>query len=283
MFSELAQRERPVDYVIGRSDFLRLRHLAFDAPDGFGAGEPVSLFQSGDLGFAVGGDDDGCIHSLVDAGLEQQGHIVDDDGLGVVPGGFTGETLLFPCHPGMDNPLKRQTFSRMAKDDRAECAAVDRAVGVEHTLAERFDYLLPGRLALFYNHTGQGIGVDDDGTMLLEHCGYSALSGSHAASESHKDHGRGAYMRRKAQVEVEVERRSNLFRLNLNIQGAGDRFQHPAESHGLGLPVDRLTLSPVIPWICGLWFSSYRFLWRSAAQLGPELLRPRFLAPSPSR
>jgi hypothetical protein len=49
------------------------------------------------------------------------------------------------------------------------------------------------------------IGIDDDGATLLEHCSNSALPGSHAACESHKDHGRGAYMRRKAQVEIEAE------------------------------------------------------------------------------
>lgn len=188
MFSELAQRERPVDSVIGQSDFLRQWHLALDAPDGVGAGEAVSFFQPGDLGFSIGGNDDGCIHSLVDAGLEQQRDVVDDDGLGIVLSGLSGETFLLSCNAWVDDALKHEAFGRLTKDDGAKRVAVKGAIRIEHALAERRDDFLPGRFAWFHNHTGQCIGIDDDGAALLEYPGYSAFPGSHAACESDQKH-----------------------------------------------------------------------------------------------
>jgi hypothetical protein len=60
-----------VEEVVRRGGFLFDRHLAANAPDGFGAGESVAFVQAGDLGFTVGGDDDDLVHALVDAGFRR--------------------------------------------------------------------------------------------------------------------------------------------------------------------------------------------------------------------
>lgn len=69
--------------IVRPDNFARQRQLAFNTSESFGAGEAVPFPEAGDLSFTVGGDDDSLIYSLVDSGLEEQRHVIDNDGVGV--------------------------------------------------------------------------------------------------------------------------------------------------------------------------------------------------------
>ena len=81
----------------------------------------------------------------------------------------------------------------MPKDFGSQCWAIQCAIRVQDCLAECFDDLSPSWFARLDNFPGQGVGIDNHCTAALEHAGDGAFASGDAASESHEDHGGGAY------------------------------------------------------------------------------------------
>lgn len=98
-------REGSIQQVVRSLDLLRQQHLAPDPTNGFGAREVVPFSQTGDLSFAVGSDHDGLIDAFVDVGFEEQGHIVNYDGLRVFLCSLLREPRLFARDAGMNDPF----------------------------------------------------------------------------------------------------------------------------------------------------------------------------------
>lgn len=178
--------------MVSSSNFLCQWHLAVDASDRFSVGETVTFYETCDLCFAVGGDHDGAVHSLIDAGFEQERHVIDDDGVRVFSCGLFGESRLLAGDAGMDDAFELPAFHWIAEDDVSEGLSVKRAVLVEDRLSEKCDDLSPSRLAGLNDFTGQFVGIDDDRAVLLEHLGDGALAGGDAACEADQNHGCGA-------------------------------------------------------------------------------------------
>ena len=95
------------------------RHLTADASESVCTAEAVTCFEAGDLGFAIGGHDDGPLHSSVDPGFEQQGDVVNDNGLGVLASGLSCQSGLFARDVGVNDLLKAAQLGRVSKDDGA--------------------------------------------------------------------------------------------------------------------------------------------------------------------
>ena len=144
------------------------------------------------MGFAVGRDDDGMVDSLVDPSFEEQGHIVNHDGLRMFASDDVAQTGLFTCDAGMDDAFELPSFFLIAEDDASKGLSVERAVLIEDGFPKERDDLSPGRLARLGDFAGQFVGIDDDRAASLEHLGDGALAGSDAACEADKNHGRGA-------------------------------------------------------------------------------------------
>ena len=143
-----------IQHVVCPTAFLDQWYLASDAADRSSASEAVSFLEASDLGFAVSGDHDGLIHSLVDAGFEEQGHIVNHDGLGMFASNGVGQMGLFACDAGMDDAFELSPFRPIAEDNASEGLTVERSVPVENCLSEQCDDLSPGRLARLHNLAG---------------------------------------------------------------------------------------------------------------------------------
>lgn len=88
------------------------------------------------MGFAVGDDDDDGIDAFVDAGFEEERHIVDYDGMGIFLCGLFGESRLFSRDAGVDDLFQYSSFCRMVEDDSAEGLTVDGAIRIEDGLPE---------------------------------------------------------------------------------------------------------------------------------------------------
>jgi hypothetical protein len=84
----------PINHHISQADFLRQRHLTLNSSDRFSAGKPVPLLEPSNLGFAVGGNHDYFVDTFVYAGFEEEGDIIDYDGIGIIA------RNLF-CQPGL--------------------------------------------------------------------------------------------------------------------------------------------------------------------------------------
>ncbi|MEY4703829.1 MAG: hypothetical protein RL042_12 [Nitrospirota bacterium] len=192
MLAESGARESPVQYVVRSLDFFRQRHLAPDSTKGFGAREVVPRFQTCNLCFAVGGDDDGGVDAFVDAGLEEERHIVYHHGVRILSCGLFRQPGLLARNTGVNDPFQCTAFRWMVKDDRAEGVAVNGAVRIEDGLAECSDDLAPGRFARFDDLPRQLVGIDHNRAALLEHRGDGALAGGDAACEADHNHGCGA-------------------------------------------------------------------------------------------
>jgi len=188
----LSRWECPVYLDIGQADLLRQRHLASDSLDGFSAGEAISCFQSGDLGFPVGCDDDCPVDTLVDAGFEQERHVVDDNRFRVFSRRLPREPLLFTSDAGVDDAFKPTPLGVVSENNGSQLPAVDGAVGIQYSLTEYVDDLSPGRFAGFDDLMGQFVGINDDRAALLEHLGDGAFAGCDTACEADENHGGGA-------------------------------------------------------------------------------------------
>lgn len=186
LFGECGSGQGAVQHVIRAAAFVCHRHLAFDTPDSFGAGKSIPLFKPSNLGFAISGDDDGDIHSFVDPGLKQERHIVDDDGVRIGFGGFSGEPGLLARDTGVDDAFQPAQPGFVSKHHRAQGLAIEGAIGVEDRLAEGLDDFPPGRLARLDGLASQLVRIDDDGAAAREHGGDGAFPGCDPACQSHQ-------------------------------------------------------------------------------------------------
>lgn len=178
--------------MVRSPDFFSQGYLAVDAVQGVGAGETVSFFETGNLGRSVCCDDDGFVDAFVDAGFEEQRHIVQHHGMRVLLCCLLRQPGLLAGDAGMDDGFQRQAFRWMAKDDGSEHVAIEAAVGIEDGLAERVDDGSPSRFAGLDDLPRQQVGIDYDRAALLEHLGDGAFAGRDAACEADHNHGGGA-------------------------------------------------------------------------------------------
>ena len=176
-------------------DLLGQRHLAADASDRLSAGKSVSFLEARDLCFAVGGDHDDFVDAFVNAGFEQQRHIVNHHGFGIFSGCLSRQSGLFACDARVNDSFELAQFGFATEDDGAQRMTIERAIRVEGGFAERVHDLSPCRLAWLDDVTRKFIGINDDGTAMLEHLGDGALTGGDAACEAEQNHGCGAYQR----------------------------------------------------------------------------------------
>lgn len=145
------------------------------------------------MSFPVGGDDDGFVYSFVDAGLEQERDIVDNDGFRILMGGLSSKTFLLAGHTRMDDTLQHPAFGWMAEYDGAECMTVDRTVRIQYPLAECVDNIPPGWFAGLDYLTRQFIGVDYHSSPGLEQPCHGAFASSDSSCQSYQNHRGGAY------------------------------------------------------------------------------------------
>lgn len=171
------------------------------------------------MGFSISYDGDGDVHPFVDTCFEEEGDIIDCNGVRIAFGGFRGEPPLFAGNAGMDDAFQLFEFYGITKYDVAERVAINRAIWIQHTISECLDDLPPGRLAGYHNLTGQNVGVYHDGTAPFEHRGHRTLPGCNAACQSDQNHGNGAYRRACRRSR----RRWSLLNLNfsLSLERAG--------------------------------------------------------------
>lgn len=191
--SERGRFECPLENEVSQANLLCQGDLAADTSDGFGAGESVSPCQTTDLCFLICSNDDDLIHSFIDAGFEEERHIVDDDGFGIFSRGLSRESRLLTSDAGVDDAFQLAELGPVSEDDGSQRMAVEAAIRIEDDLAECLDDLPPGGLAWSDDLAGQFIGVDHDRAASLEHLGDRALAGGDPAREPYQDHGRGAY------------------------------------------------------------------------------------------
>ena len=144
------------------------------------------------MGFAVGCDDDGGIYSFVDAGFEQERHVVNHHGFWICSSSLSGQSGLLPGDAGVDDVFELPAFFGIAEDDASESLSVERAVLIEHGLPKESDNLSPSRLAWLDDFMGQFVGIDDDRAALLEHLGDGALAGGDTPCKPNEKHGGGA-------------------------------------------------------------------------------------------
>ncbi len=192
LLDERFSRRGSIQHVVCAMSFLCQWHLAVDTTNGFSAGEAVAYFQSGDLGFSVGRDDDRTVDSVVDSGFEQERHVVDDDGVRVFSCCLFGESRLFACDTGVDDAFKPTPLGLVSENNGSQLPAIEGAVGIQYSLPECVDDLSPSLFAGFDDLMGQFVGIDHDRAALLEHLGNGAFSGRDAACEANENHGGGA-------------------------------------------------------------------------------------------
>ena len=184
--------ERPgagsVQHDVCEPCFFCQRYLALDALKRLCTGEPVPLLEPGDLGFAVGGDDDDAVDALVHTGFEEERHFIDEDSMWSAFGDLADEPLLFAGHSWMNNTFESPEFAAMVKNNGAERMTIDTAIGIQHPCAECLDDLSPGWFAGLYHAPCELVCINDDGATALEHLGDRAFAGGHTACEPHNDH-----------------------------------------------------------------------------------------------
>ena len=173
-------------------DFLCQRHLAADASDRFSAGKTVSFLEAHDLCFAVGGDHNDCIYSLVDTNFEEERYVIDHHCFGIASCRLSCESGLFARDAGVNDSFELAQFGFVTEDDCTECAAIDGPVRVQYVPPECLHDLSPGRFAWLDDVPRRLIGIDDDGAALLEHLGNGAFACGDAACEADQQHGCGA-------------------------------------------------------------------------------------------
>lgn len=178
--------------MIGSLGLFFQGHLAVDAADCFGSGEPVPFPKASDLGFAISGDDDDVVDTFVYAGFEEERDIIDDDGIGILACALFCQPGLLACDAGVNDSLKAAQLGSISKDDCTQSPAIDGAIGVEDGLTERAHDLSPCRFAGLYDVLRKLIGVDDDSAALFEHLGDGAFAGGDAACDPDHNHGCGA-------------------------------------------------------------------------------------------
>lgn len=116
--------ESAVDHVVCAMPLFRERHLNSDSLKCCSTCQTVSVLEAGNLGFTIGGHDDGLIDALVDAGFEQERYLIDDDRTGVAFGDLSDESLFLASHAGVDDAFESAELGTVAKHDGSQCMAV---------------------------------------------------------------------------------------------------------------------------------------------------------------
>ena len=116
--------ESAIDHVVCANPLFRERHLSPDSLECGSTCQSVSFLEAGNLGFTVGGHDDGLIDALVDAGFEQERYFIDDYCTGFASGDLSDESLFLASDPGMDDAFESAELGTVAKHDGSQCMAV---------------------------------------------------------------------------------------------------------------------------------------------------------------
>ena len=144
------------------------------------------------MGLAISCHDKGCIHTFVDASLEQKRYVVNHHRCRICSSSLFRQSSLFAGDAGVDDVFELPACFGIAEDDASESLSVERAVLIEHGLPKDSDNLSPSRLAWLDDFMGQFVGIDDDCAALLEHFGDGAFASGDAACEADQNHGGGA-------------------------------------------------------------------------------------------
>ena len=144
------------------------------------------------MGLAISCHDKGCIHTFVDASLEQKRYVVNHHRCRICSSSLFRQSSLFAGDAGVDDVFELPAFFGIAEDDASESLSVERAVLIEHCLSEQCDDRSPSWFAWFDDFMGQFVGINDDRAALFEHLGDGALAGGDAPCESDQNHGGGA-------------------------------------------------------------------------------------------
>ena len=169
------------------------RHLVADASDGFCSGEGVSFLEASDLSFLVCSNNDDLVHSLVDAGFEEQRDIVDNNGIGILARSLSRQPGLFARNARVNDSFELAQLGLVGEDDGAQRMTIERAIRVEDGLAERVHDLSPCRLAGFDDFSRKLVGINDNCAASLEHPCHRTLASGDSTCEPNQDHGGEAY------------------------------------------------------------------------------------------
>jgi hypothetical protein len=154
-----------------------------------GLGEAVAGHHAGDPDRLGGGDQDHGLDLLVEAGLEEQRDLVDDE---VVAGRLEHrqDVLEAVADPRVEDRLEALPLGRVLEDDRAELAAVELAGVVEHAVAERGDDGVEALAARRDDDPRQLVGRNDRDPVVLEELGGRGLPAADPAGEAVDVHAR---------------------------------------------------------------------------------------------
>lgn len=164
------------------------RHLGPNALAGFLFREAVARLEALELRLFVGGHHDDPIRALVGVGFDEQGGVVDDDGVRIVAFDFPAAAFLLEDHAGMDDGIQTVKLFRIPEDEPAQALPIHRSVGPTHVLPEGCDDLLVGGSSRNHGLTRQDIGVNEAGAAFHEESGDRAFSRGDPTCQSH-NHG----------------------------------------------------------------------------------------------
>ena len=173
-----------LDAFVGESELL------FDGPLGALAAVelglvPAALGDALDAGLARCVDADGDVALGVDAGLEEKGHVGDDEA-GAGGGGLADHSFAAVAHERVDEAFEAGAFGGLGEDDVPDFAAIDRALSVEDRGAPPRDERITDAGGV-QGGAGLGVGIDDDGTEGGELGGEGRLAGADGAGEADDD------------------------------------------------------------------------------------------------
>jgi hypothetical protein len=125
---------------------------------------------------------------VVGARFDEQGHVIDDDGVGVVGEGIREAPRGLGAHRGVDDRVQTRDRVVVSEDTRPEGGAIERAVLGDDTGAElRRDGGQHGRSGpLHLSH--DGVRVDDDGSVRRQASGDRGLAGGYSPGQSDERH-----------------------------------------------------------------------------------------------
>ena len=157
---QIFARATVVEDDIGARAFLRERHLRADAGAGFLFRQFVARHEALDLELLWDGRDPDLVGVCVPAGFEQQRHVEHDDVRVFFPQPL--ETApQFRFEHGMRSAVEPGALRRIAKDDCADGAAVERRVLRQDALAPMREVKIVERLLRLHELVRHLVRVDD--------------------------------------------------------------------------------------------------------------------------
>ena len=134
----------------------------------------------------IGGDHDHPIHSGMGPRLNQQGRIVDDDGVRTLASHGLGLPGLFSRNARMHQAVQCQQFLGLVKHDGGQGPAINRAIRFEHSGSERGDDIPPCCFARFHHRAGELVRVHDACAAFLKQVGHGRRSRSKPARQAYQ-------------------------------------------------------------------------------------------------